>query len=85
MSVILQAVVIVELNMQLEMKLHTDVEDVTVDEEFDEFEDALVFLQGYLRDAKKIRYASISGDQDRLIWKHEVTWRVNFSGIVKNG
>ena len=71
--------------MQLEMKLHTDVEDVTVDEEFDEFEDALVFLQGYLRDAKKIRYAAIANQFDRLMWKHEASWRVTFSGIVKNG
>ena len=72
--------------MQLEMKLHTDVEDVTVDEEFDEFEDALVFLQGYLRDAKKIRYAIIEASYGNpLQWKHEATWLVSFSGIVKNG
>ena len=73
--------------MQLEMKLHTDVEDVTVDEVFDEFEDALVFLQGYLRDAKKVRYSTLYADYNGTVisWKHELIWRVQFSGIVKNG
>lgn len=72
--------------MQLEMKLHTDVEDVTVDEEFDEFEDALVFLQGYLRDAKKVRYAGIETViSPKIQWKNEASWNVQFSGIVKNG